>query len=255
MTRELLFIKNHCILKGEKKMKDQFLENIFRYQVVNIEKLKEFGFVLQEDIYHYETQIVDNQFILTIHISSTGNIDTNMIELAAGEVYTLYQVESAKGSFVGRVRAEYCDILQDIAAHCFDKEIFKQVCTKQIIRYVQLKYGDELEYLWEKTPNCAIWRRKDNQKWYGLITTICKNKLGSSSTEQVDIINLRIDCNELEKIVDGIHYFRAYHMNKKHWVSICLDGSVSLEDIQTRIEQSFQIASTNKKQLDEISSC
>lgn len=242
MIREFLFIRNNSILKGEKKMKDQFLEDIFRYQVANIERLEQFGFVLYENIYCYETKIVDDQFALTIQISSTGNIETKMVELATGEVYTLYQVESAKGNFVGRVRIEYCDMLKEIALHCFDKEIFKNDWTKQIIHYVQMKYGDDLEYLWEKTPNCAIWRRKDNQKWYGLITTVSKNKLGLSSDEKVDIINLRIDCNELEKIVDNQSYFRAYHMNKKHWVSICLDGSISIDEIQKRIDQSFQMA-------------
>lgn len=223
-------------------MKDQFLETIFQYQVANIEKLKQFGFILQENEYHYEIKIVDDQFVLSICISSTGHIETKMIELATGEVYTLYQVESAKGSFVGRVRTAYCEILQEIASQCFDREVFQNDWTKQIIHYVRTKYRDELEYLWEKTPDCAIWRRKDNQKWYGLITTICKNKLGLSLDDKVDIINLRMDCNELEEIVDNKYYFRAYHMNKKHWVSICLDGAVSLEEIQIRIDQSFQIA-------------
>lgn len=226
-------------------MKDQFIEDIFQYQVVNIQKLKQFGFVLQEDTYYYETKIVDDQFILTIQVSLTGMIQTKMVELATNETYTLYQVESAVGSFVGRVRKAYCDFLQQIVEQCFDKEIFKSDLSKQVIHYVRMKYQDELEYLWEKTPDCAIWRRKDNQKWYGVMITINKSKLGMPVDERVDIINLRIDHDELDSIVDQQHYFRAYHMNKKHWVSICLDGSVSLNEIQTRIDQSFLLA--NKK--------
>ncbi len=31
-------------------------------------------------------------------------------------------------------------------------------------------------------------------------------------------------------------------MNKRHWITICLDGSVPLEEIYQRIEQSYCLA-------------
>ena len=32
-----------------------------------------------------------------------------------------------------------------------------------IIKYVRESYGDELEFLWKKFPDNAVWRRKDNK--------------------------------------------------------------------------------------------
>ncbi|MBF1202590.1 MAG: MmcQ/YjbR family DNA-binding protein, partial [Fusobacterium periodonticum] len=34
----------------------------------------------------------------------------------------------------------------------------------------------------------------------------------------------------------------AYHMNKKHWCTICLDGTVELEKIYNLIDISYELA-------------
>ena len=34
----------------------------------------------------------------------------------------------------------------------------------------------------------------------------------------------------------------GYHMNKKHWFTICLDGSIAIEEIFCRIDESFALA-------------
>ena len=46
----------------------------------------------------------------------------------------------------------------------------------------------------------------------------------------------------IEKIVDNERYFLAYHMNKKHWITICLDSSVDFNEICTRIDESYNLA-------------
>ena len=37
---------------------------------------------------------------------------------------------------------------------------------------VQEKYGNQLEYLWEKSPDTAILRHDSNQKWYAVLMKI-----------------------------------------------------------------------------------
>ena len=39
----------------------------------------------------------------------------------------------------------------------------------------------------------------------------------------------------------------AYHMNKYHWNSIILDGTVPLDDIKNRIFDSYQLTISKKK--------
>ena len=111
-----------------------------------------------------------------------------------------------------------------------------------IIEYVRKKYGDELEFLWEKFPDNAIWRRKDNKKWYGALLTVSKRKLGIDSDEIIEIIDLRMKPEDIEAKADKLKYFRGYHMNKKHWITICLDDTVSVEEIQQGIDESYTLA-------------
>ncbi|WP_208293491.1 MmcQ/YjbR family DNA-binding protein [Zophobihabitans entericus] len=140
------------------------------------------------------------------------------------------------------VRADYHNVLQKIAEQCFELNIFKSDDAKKIIEYIRNTYHDELEFLWPKFPNNAIFRRKDTSKWYGAILTLSKRKLGIESDEIIEILDLRINPEEVTAVVDHKTFFPGYHMNKKHWYTICLDGSLPIEDIYQRIDISYQLA-------------
>ena len=47
---------------------------------------------------------------------------------------------------------------------------------------------------------------------------------------------------EIEKRVDGKKYFAGYHMNKKHWITLCLDGSSELYEILWLIDERYVLA-------------
>ena len=111
------------------------------------------------------------------------------------------------------------------------------------IDYVGKRYGDKIEYLWEKFPDNAVFRRKDNQKWYGALLTVGRKKLGLDGDGTVEVVDLRETPEAVAALVDGKSYFAGYHMNKKHWYTVCLDGSVSDEEIKQRIDNSYIIAS------------
>lgn len=120
--------------------------------------------------------------------------------------------------------------------------IWKSDCTKNVINYVHETYGDELEFLWPKSPGSAIWRRKDSGKWYAVLLAISKRKLGIDSDDIVEIIDLRMDPEILSYLIDNEMYYPGYHMNKKHWCTIILDGNVPLEEICARIDESYLLA-------------
>ena len=46
---------------------------------------------------------------------------------------------------------------------------------------------------------------------------------------------------KVEKIVDHKKYYPGWHMNKKYWYTIILDGSISLKDIYKCIDESYQM--------------
>ena len=216
-------------------------EDIFLRKKAVPEKLAAYGFQKIRSGYRYSTNILDNAFALEITVAKGTVPNTKLTEIATDEEYVLYKTD-AVGTFVGEVRAAVTNILQDIADRCYETAVFKAEQSVALIAYVREKYGDELEYLWDKFPDNAVWRRKDNEKWYGALLSVSRRKLGLPSDEIVEIINLRAEPEEMENLIDNACFFPGWHMNKKHWYTIILDGTVSMDEICRRVDESYLLA-------------
>lgn len=212
--------------------------DIFRRRKPNTEKLRAFGFEARDGHFVYDTEIMNGDFQLTVTVTKNGGVDTRLLEKDTDEPYVLYKTDAA-GTFVGAVRAEIEGILTEISERCYDASVFKNDQTLAIIDYVREKYGDEPEYLWQKFPENAIWRRQDNQKWYGAVLTVVGRKIGLPTDEVVEIIDLRLGNGQT---VDNNRFFPGWHMNKKSWYTIILDGRVTTEEIFTLIDESYRLA-------------
>lgn len=206
------------------------------------QKLLAFGFVKEKTGYKYTCLLMNGQFEMRVFIADLGEIEAAVFDVETGEEYVLVKVEEAVGAFVGQVRLEYEAVLERIAEQCGRVQVFKSDCARQIIQYVEQTYKDKLEFLWPKSPQNAIFRRADNRKWYAAVLTVQKNKIGLSGEDAVEVIDLRTPTAEIERLVDGRRYFGGYHMNKKHWITICLDNSVPVDEICRRIDESYHLA-------------
>ena len=218
---------------------DVYMKNL-KDEKVNVQKLIEFGFVKEGNEFLYSTPIVDGQFVLTVRLQE-GRLTTKIVEVSTQEEYILHLTD-ATGEFVGRVRADYKKVLEEIENKCFDSQVFKSPQTKEVIEYIRKTYGDELEFLWEKFPKNAIWRRKDNKKWYAALLVVPKRKLKIDKDEEVEIIDLRAEESSIDELVDNQTICKGYHMNKKHWITICLDHTLPSEKIFEFVDESYALA-------------
>lgn len=214
----------------------------FKRKKVNIQKLIAFGFAPKDDAFEYEQGILNGQFKLKVIADKAGYVRARVYDSEPGDEYTLYKADGAVGAFVGRVRSDAESALIEISEKCFDMDVFKTKQARLIIEYARKTYGDELEYLWAKFPDNAIWRRKDNKKWYGAILTVSRRKLGLDSDEVVEIIDFRLEKGEIDSVIDQKRYFPGWHMNKKSWCTVILDGSVDIQEIYNHIDKSYQLA-------------
>ncbi|MCD7890106.1 MAG: MmcQ/YjbR family DNA-binding protein [Oscillospiraceae bacterium] len=110
------------------------------------------------------------------------------------------------------------------------------------MEHVSETYGDKLEFLWEKFPDNAVWRRKDTGKWYGAILTVAKNKLVGSSSYVAEIVDLRVQPEKLNELLDKEHYYPGWHMNKKSWYTVILEDEIPDEELFQRVRESFELA-------------
>ncbi len=218
-------------------------EDPFKRRTVNQRKLLDFGFVQQAETCFYETGIVDGSFRMAVTVLPDGKVKTCVTDAVTGDEYVLHRVAGACGEFVGKIRDEHDHLLKKIAERCFEPEVFKSKGAKQIIRYIAETWRDEPKFLWDKFPDNAIFRRKDNAKWYAALLTVSRKKLmPDAADDPVEIVDMRIAPESMESVVDGNRYFPGWHMNKKHWITVILDGSVPWNELRLRLENSYLLA-------------
>ncbi len=225
------------------------MERLFRDRNMNVKKMLAYGFTECENGYVYLADILEGRFQLKLYISKRGVPSFQVVDADTNEEYALVHVANAEGAFVGKVREACKKTLEKIAAQCFDAEIFKSEQAKRVAEYIWKTYRDGAEFLWEKSPENAVFRRKDNAKWYAVLLHVKKCRLGLEGEEAIDIIDLKMEPSEAGRLVDGRTYLPGYHMNKKHWFTICMDGTVSLAEILERIDKSYILAECVNKSL------
>ena len=121
---------------------------------------------------------------------------------------------------------------------------------KAVFEYIKKKYKVSPEYPWAKYDNNAVFRHGDNKKWFALVMDVQRNKLGLRGEEYVDVVNLKVDDMLFRDMLirqEGI--LPAWHMNKQHWITVLLDGTLPEEKVFGLIDMSFMAtASVKKKQ-------
>ncbi|MGM0241215.1 MmcQ/YjbR family DNA-binding protein [Enterococcus sp. AZ103] len=112
---------------------------------------------------------------------------------------------------------------------------------KDISNYVELKYKTIPENTFSKFPEYCVLRHKNNEKWYGLIMNISKNKLGIDSEGETDIIDLKVGSGLVGSLISKDGYYPAYHMNKEHWISVDLNSKITSNEIEKLIDISYNL--------------
>ena len=219
----------------------RFLNNELKNKTIIYDELLKYGFIQENGIYFYKTKIYNEQFEMIVTIED-NKMTSRLFDLVNGEEYFLVDIQDSIGEFVGKVREEYENELQKIIERCTTPNVFKSKQAKEIIRYVKDKYNDDLEFLWKKFSQNAVWRNKNNDKWYGILLIISEKKLKLESDKIVEIIDLRYSKDKIKEIIDNEKIFAGYHMNKDNWITIKLDDSIKTETIFELIDNSYRLS-------------
>ena len=218
------------------------LENdIFKKTIPNYENLEKYGYKKEQNKYIYKTKIMDNQFEAQVIIDK--QIEGKLIDQDTLEEYTNIRLENM-GTYANKVKNEYEKVLLDIKEKCFKEQYFMFPQSNRIAQYIIKNYNSYPEFLWKKLDGSAVFRNKKNNKWFGIIMDINKNKLDNEN-KVIEIINVKIREEEKEDILKNKGFYEAYHMNKNNWITIILDETVSDEKIIKMIDNSYILI--NKK--------
>ena len=214
-------------------------KDIFKRTTINFKKLIEYGFKKEKDKYIYQKSFLNNDFQAIITIDNNENISSKIIDLQINEEYINIRTEM-NGEFVNKVRESYKEILIDIKNKCTEINYFINNQTNRITKYINNKYLDKPELLWPKFPGYGVFRNKNNNRWYGIIMNIDSSKL-ENTTGEVEIINIKLKEEKIKKLLKIKGYYKAYHMNKKDWISIILNDTLKDNEIITLIDESYNL--------------
>ncbi len=86
----------------------------------------------------------------------------------------------------------------------------------------------------------TVLRHGAGGKWFGIFMRVARDRLGLDGEGTVELLNLKLDPEESYAVREMYQtILPAYHMNKRHWISVLLDGSVPQEFCELLIEKSF----------------
>ena len=215
---------------------------IFKAYQFNSKKAKEYGFVENRGKWTYSSTILQCDFLMRITVED-GDLTFQVFDQETGDLYPQVQMESMRGTFVGSVREACLEVLYELRKACFDVQEFLCPQTKRIMALVQEKYGNQLEYLWEKSPDTAVLRHEDNQKWYAILMRIPWDRLDKGREGLVEAVNLKHD--HVADLLSQKGIYPAFHMNKRYWISLALDDTSTDEKVLELFEISWDL--TRKK--------
>lgn len=117
-----------------------------------------------------------------------------------------------------------------------------------VFKYIKDKYMADPEYLWRRYPGYAVFRHGDNNKWFAVVMDVARDKVGLNDEERIDILDIKVsDPLFADALVSQKGFCRAYHLNKANWVTVFLDGTVSMKTICSLIDDSFMATASARK--------
>jgi predicted DNA-binding protein (MmcQ/YjbR family) len=195
----------------------------------------------------YEKIFLNNSFKAVVKISKTGEVSGTVYDLENNDEFLPLRIENNEGSFASKVKNEYEKFLIDIRNNYFTKNYFIYPQSNRITQLIIEKYGNYPEFLWEKFDGSGIFRNEDSQKWYAGILDVEGSKIKKGKSGIIEVLDIKLDSAEIQELLLQPEFYPAYHMNKKSWITIILDESLSDKKIMELVHKSYLLSFKNKK--------
>ena len=201
------------------------------------EQLNGFGFKEEAEKLIYRKEILDSSFLIEI-VFVNNQLMVEVYDIEFDEIYSLFSVDSAVGETVQNIREHVENLLSSILGLADESGKI----SSEVIDYCNNKYGGNYVNHFKKHPDILAFVNEKN-KWYALFHEVEYNKLNKNTniTTKVKILNVKYPTDKILEIIDNKNIFPAYHMNKKHWISIVLDKNIKLETIKELIDMSYSL--------------
>ena len=214
---------------------------IFRSAKIKKESLEAAGFKTTDDNSYSMNQTVSKgafNAVITLSLSDQ-TLTVHLFDSATGEKYALFDMPNSHGAFVASLREEVQQLIDGIKSKCFETNDLKD----NYIAWIKSQFGAELDFPW---PDDAPWSfvfRCPNEKWFALVMRIKYRQLGLTGDEEVWVVNMKASQDEIPNLIDKKSIFPAWHMNKKHWITVLLTAATDFNKLCELTQKSWELVS------------
>ena len=211
---------------------------IFRSAKIKKESLEAAGFSTTDGVnYTMNTTVSNATFNANITLSlSEHTLTVHLFDSATGERYALFDMPNAHGAFVASLRKEVQTIIDEIREKCFVSKDLKD----DYVAWIKTQFGAEPDFPWPDTPDYCVFRCP-NEKWFALLMKIIYRQLGLTGDEEIWVVNMKADQAEIPNLIDKKSIFPAWHMNKKHWITVLLTAATDFEKLCGLTQKSYEL--------------
>ena len=112
---------------------------------------------------------------------------------------------------------------------------------QELAAWLTETYSTTGEYLFARYPSFQVFRHNGNRKWFAVIMEIPRKNLGLAGNGEISMVNLKCDTRMIGSFREEPGIFPGWHMNKAHWLSVALDGTVENEKIRFLVDMSYAL--------------
>ena len=112
---------------------------------------------------------------------------------------------------------------------------------QELAAYLTDTYDTTGEYLFARYPNFQVFRHAGNRKWFAVLMDIPRKNLKLPAEGEISVVNLKCDTRLIGSFRMEPGIFPGWHMNKVHWLSVALDGTVEDEKIRFLVDMSYAL--------------
>ena len=181
--------------------------------------------------------------LYAVFVIAGKSFEVNVFDADTDEEYLPFNVLDNITGFVTGIREQVEDLVQEIKEKCLLNSNMKL----RLMEYCERKFGTEPEAPWEDSPDAYTFKTAKRNKWYALFMTIPYKSLGLVAKGTLDVVNIKLPPEKVLDLIDRVHFYPAYHMNKKHWITIVLDKEVDEPFVQQLLEESYGLVEKLKK--------
>ena len=112
---------------------------------------------------------------------------------------------------------------------------------QELDAYLMDTYSVAGENLFARYPSFRVFRHRGSKKWFAVIMDIPGKNLKLVGDDEISVVNLKCDTRLIGSFREEPGIFPGWHMNKAHWLSVALDGTVDDEKIKFLVDMSYEL--------------